>query len=263
MKIKLIVISFSIIISIFLFNYTITQKICDKKVLVLGSIISIKNENINNFKEEERTKIVNTSKQNIGIITCIDKQTNEYVAFCHQINSNDQELENNTCYKADYVSVEKSQTNKIGKLNAQTNSKFEIGNITQNSQIGVFGKVTDLSIFNNDETIELNIGSRYAVKKGKAQIYVNLEGKGLEKYDIYLENINYFDETKNIHVKVIDEKLIEKTGGIIKGMSGSPIIQNNKLIGAINCALEKDSTDAYAIFADKLFKKRAFTALFA
>lgn len=253
---KLMTLLFLLITSIFLLCCTVTERICveGKKVLVAGSIIGIKTEDIVEWKEENK-KTISTSAQNIGIITCIDKETNQYVAFAHAISSNNKilDLRNNKCYKANYISVEKASSNKIGKLKAVSNTNSEIGNILENTETGIRGQISDISIFDEEELKEFYIGTSYNIKNGDAQIYVNLDGKGLKEYNIIIDYINYFDKTKNIHVKVVDDELINKAGGIVKGMSGAPIVQNGKLIGAINCVSEEDPTDAYGIFADALF----------
>lgn len=244
-------------ISIFLLSCTVTDRICveGRKVQVAGNVVGIKCENDNEWKEEKNTKTINTSAQNIGIITCIDKETNQYIAFCHAISSNSKivDIKGNKCYRANYLGIDKASNNKVGKLIAVSNTSLEIGSVLENTETGVLGQISDESIFNEEETEEFYIGSKYSIERGPAKLYVNLDGNGLKQYDIQIDSINYFNNTKNIHAKIIDEELINKTGGIIKGMSGSPIIQNGKLIGAINCVSEENPTDAYGIFADNLF----------
>lgn len=257
MQKKLIVIFFLLMISILSLCNVMAKRNCiqEKKVLLVGSTICVKYENIIEGNDGKNSKTINTSSQNIGIMTCIDEETGQYFAFGHAISSNNKiaDLKGTKCYKTNYIGIEKSSNYKIGKLMAVSNTNSEIGDITENTEKGVLGQVLDISIFNKKEIEEYYIGSSYNITEGPAKIYVDLDGNGLKYYDIIIENVNYFDATRNIQVKVVDNELISKTGGIVKGMSGSPIIQNGKLIGAINCTSEKVPTEAYGIFADKFF----------
>jgi len=79
-----------------------------------------------------------------------------------------------------------------------------------------------------------------------------IDGENLESYKVEIVGINYLQSNKNIRIKITDEKLIKETGGIVQGMSGTPVMQNGKLIGAINCVNVNNPQDAYAIFIDKI-----------
>ena len=103
----------------------------------------------------------------------------------------------------------------------------------------------------------MEIARRDEIQKGKASLLCNLEGKNIEEYEIEIEKIylnNNYDN-KSMLIKVKDPKLIEKTGGIIQGMSGSPIIQNGKFIGAVTNVLVNDPTQGYAVFGDIMIKE--------
>ena len=95
------------------------------------------------------------------------------------------------------------------------------------------------------------MGKKEDIKTGKAQIYSTVSGEYPQLYDIEILNIdNSNSKEKCMFIKIVDENLISKTGGIVQGMSGSPIIQNGKLIGAITHVLVSDSTKGYGIFID-------------
>ena len=103
----------------------------------------------------------------------------------------------------------------------------------------------------------MEVALRDEIQLGKATILCSLDNQNVEEYEIeitkiYKEN-NY--NNKSMEIKITDEKLIEKTGGIIQGMSGSPIIQNGKFIGAVTHVLVNSSTEGYAIFGDLMLKQ--------
>ena len=100
--------------------------------------------------------------------------------------------------------------------------------------------------------MSINTGNRFDIKNGIAYILINLDGQGLKKYEVEITETNYFASTQNIRIKVKSQELINLSGGIVQGMSGAPLVQNEKLIGAINCVNTNNSLDAYAIFIDKL-----------
>ena len=101
------------------------------------------------------------------------------------------------------------------------------------------------------------MASREEVEKGKAEILCELENGNTKNYEIEIQKIftNNNEDNKSMLIKVTDDELIEKTGGIIQGMSGAPIIQNGKFIGAVTHVLVSDPTQGYAVFADIMIKQ--------
>ena len=103
----------------------------------------------------------------------------------------------------------------------------------------------------------MEVATRKEIKEGKATILCSLDNKTVEEYEIEIEKIykeNNYDN-KSMQIKVTDQKLIEKTGGIIQGMSGSPIIQNGKFIGAVTHVLVNNPQEGYAVFGDIMLKQ--------
>ena len=103
----------------------------------------------------------------------------------------------------------------------------------------------------------MEVATREEIKEGKATILCSLDNKTVEEYEIEIEKIykeNNYDN-KSMQIKVTDQKLIEKTGGIIQGMSGSPIIQNGKFIGAVTHVLVNNPQEGYAVFGDIMLKQ--------
>ena len=103
----------------------------------------------------------------------------------------------------------------------------------------------------------MEILNRDEIKKGKAQIICELEDGKKEYYDIEIQRIYTANnkDNKSMLIKITDERLLEKTGGIIQGMSGSPIIQNGKFVGAVTHVLVNDPTTGYGVFADMMLKQ--------
>ncbi len=127
-----------------------------------------------------------------------------------------------------------------------------VGEIFANGNKGVYG------VFSSDcfkSSQQFCIAAASEVREGEAVIYTTLDGSGIQQYKISIEKIDkYNKENKHLVIKVTDRKLIEKTGGIIQGMSGSPIVQNGKIVGAVTHVFLNDSTSGYGIFAQTMFE---------
>ena len=126
-----------------------------------------------------------------------------------------------------------------------------LGQLVRNTEFGIFGK-TYKSITNPLYSAPMRIGYQNEVKKGPAYILTTLEDNKIEKYQISIEKINAQSKagTKSMIIKVTDRRLLEKSGGIIQGMSGSPIIQGDKLIGAVTHVFINDPQKGYGIFIE-------------
>ena len=122
------------------------------------------------------------------------------------------------------------------------------GTILKNSENGLYFNGCEFK----GETVE--IGSCYEIKREKAQLYLSLNGEEARYYDCQIDKINYNDKSKNLIIKITDNELLEQTGGIIQGMSGAPILQNGKLVGAITHVLVNDTTSGYGIFIDNMIE---------
>lgn len=128
--------------------------------------------------------------------------------------------------------------------------KIKRGTIDQNTETGVYGTLAELP---SELKNPMPIGLSYEIKEGKAFIYTTLEGSIPEKFEIEIEKIyKNSGNTKNMMIKVTDPKLLKATGGIVQGMSGSPIIQNGKLVAAVTHVLIDDPTRGYGIFIENM-----------
>ena len=126
-----------------------------------------------------------------------------------------------------------------------------IGDITDNNSIGIYGKLNS-DITGEFEFKPLNIGTRQDVEIGPAQIICSVDGS-VRAYDAKITAINYHKAVnREISIEITDPKLLELTGGIVQGMSGSPIIQNDKIIGAVTHVLIDNPTKGYAIFIESM-----------
>lgn len=152
--------------------------------------------------------------------------------------------------RASINSVKKGACGNAGELCGSFNKGSSIGNAKINSDFGLYGKLyKPISI--HDPVI---VGFKQEARVGKASIYCTVEGEKSKKYDILIESIDYKSASRNFVIKITDEKLLEKTGGIVQGMSGSPIIQDGKFIGAVTHVFLKDSTRGYGIFAETMLE---------
>lgn len=155
------------------------------------------------------------------------------------------------------LSITKGESGNPGKIQGTVENQSNIGKIYKNSKFGIYGKVDNISSLNLDTSKEMDVALRDEIKIGKATILCSLDNQKPQMYDIEIEKIykeNNYDN-KSMQIKVTDEKLLERTGGIIQGMSGSPIIQNGKFVGAVTHVLVNDPTKGYAVFGDIMLKQ--------
>ena len=110
---------------------------------------------------------------------------------------------------------------------------------------------------NMENAQNIKVGTKADVRVGKAYILANIEGDKTEKFEIKITDIPAFtgDVTKGMAIEVNDEKLLQKTGGIVRGMSGSPIVQNGRLIGAVTHVFINDPTKGYGIFIENMINE--------
>ncbi len=241
---------FALIIILFLiFSINILMPYSKTKtVLLAGDIVGFELEN--DEEDNNNANLVPTSAKKVATVTFIEKESCEFAAVGHPIITKSEKSNlTGPCYQVNLKGIGKSDKNLVGTINAVMDRNNKIGEVISNSQYGAFGVMDNINL---EEYKEIETASRYEIQKGEADIYINLNGKGLESYKIEITGFNHFDINKNIKLKVIDEELIGKTGGIVQGMSGAPIVQNGKLIGAINYVNNRNPKNAYAIFIDKL-----------
>lgn len=194
--------------------------------------------------------------QGLGTITYVEGK--KYGALGHSINDADTgemlAVSGGQLYEADIFGVEKGEAGSPGVIEGVIAYDTEnvVGNIDGNGIYGIYGQITDAFAKNLDTENAVEIAQRDEVKKGKAYIQSYVSGEK-ELYEIEIVNIhNNENGDAEMEIHVTDENLITKTGGIIQGMSGSPIIQNNKLIGAVTHVFVDDPTRGYGIFVQTM-----------
>ena len=165
-------------------------------------------------------------------------------------------ISNGELVSTNIVSIQKGEKGKPGEIKGSIEGSSKIGEVYKNTSFGIFGKVSNKNSLKVTES-EMDILNRDEIKKGKAQIICELEDGKKEHYDIEIQRIYTANnkDNKSMLIKITDERLLEKTGGIIQGMSGSPIIQNGKFVGAVTHVLVNDPTTGYGVFADMMLKQ--------
>ena len=198
---------------------------------------------------------IRDSAAGIGTMTFFDPQRKTFAALGHGVCDVDTgeilPVFEGDIVKADVNGCYKGQKGKAGELCGVFSSESK-GVLYLNSKYGVYGE-----LFSLPETDTLYpVAFNDEVKKGKAQIVSTVDEKGPQLYDIEITKISEENsEDKNLVIKITDDDLLSKTGGIVQGMSGSPVIQDGKLVGAVTHVFINDPTQGYAIFSRTMLQK--------
>ena len=188
----------------------------------------------------------------IGTVTFYDPVTGKFGTLGHGVNSADGQLvamTSGTVYAASVVSVKQGKSGEPGQLRGAVDAKKPLGKLSNNTNRGVFGKA-DTS-WNGTK---MPVAASTEVKTGKATILSTVNGDGVQEYSVEILRIypKTKDADRNLVIRITDERLLEATGGIVQGMSGSPIIQDGKLVGAVTHVLVNDPTRGYGIFIENM-----------
>ncbi len=198
---------------------------------------------------------VRDSSAGIGTLTFKNKNNMSFGGLGHGICDVDTgkilPLYKGEIIEATISSVQKGYKGSPGELKGNFINSNSLGQISSNTNIGLYGALKNPLEDNNSE---IEVALKQDVKKGPAKLLTTIDGSKPDYYDIHIDSINYNHNlpTQNIKISVTDSRLLEKTGGIVQGMSGSPIIQNNKLIGAVTHVLVNNPNKGYAIFAETM-----------
>jgi stage IV sporulation protein B len=196
---------------------------------------------------------IRDSAAGIGTMTFMDPRSKKYGALGHVISDMDTKkpivVDDGQIVRSTVTSIEKGSNGDPGEKLARFSSDREIvGDISKNSPFGIFGKLTkDLKNGVMDKPIPIALSNQ--VKAGPAKILTVVNNDQVEAFNIEIVSTipQKFPATKGMVIKVTDPKLLEKTGGIVQGMSGSPIIQNGKLVGAVTHVFVNDPTSGYGV----------------
>ncbi len=191
----------------------------------------------------------------IGTLSFVYPDELIYGALGHEITVyNDDRINSTlggTISSADIFDVTKSKNGYPGEKRGNINANEVYGNVSNNVETGIYGEF-DESFKDILEKQSLNIGTRDEIETGKAYIYTVLEGNEIEKFEIEIISLKKQTkkDVKGIKLKITDKRLLTYTGGIVQGMSGSPIIQNNKIVGAVTHVIVEDTKMGYGVYIE-------------
>ena len=199
---------------------------------------------------------VRDSSAGIGTLTCVDPENGTFAGLGHAITDVDTdeiiEVRSGEIAEVDITGVVPSSSGSPGELKGVL-SMAAAGDILQNDETGVYGTVKNITYFPGTE---MPVAMRQEAVVGDAVVYTCIDGDTPQEYAVTIERISYNESSpnKNMVVRVTDKRLLQETGGIVQGMSGSPIVQNGKLVGAVTHVLVNDPTRGYAIFAENMME---------
>lgn len=253
----------------------------DRILEVNGNEVSNINEMINNVGEETDFTVVRDSKtkhiklksdrdasgilktglyvkdriSGIGTLTYIDPESKVFGALGHEILETTTitkfEIKDGKIYDATVNEIVKSRNGRAGEKSARYDRNNLEGTVNKNEISGIYG------IYQEDFTDreKMKVGKVSEIKLGEALIRTVVHDNEIEDFEINILNINKDSETKNILFEVVSPTLLELTGGIVQGMSGSPIIQDDKIIGAVNYVIVNDTAKGYGIFITTMLEE--------
>ncbi|MCI8330588.1 MAG: PDZ domain-containing protein [Bacilli bacterium] len=213
----------------------------------------IKNAKLTLIKDEGVYKTglyIKEKVTGIGTITYIDPKTKIYGALGHEIIMNETksrvEVKSGNIYESYVNGIDRSVDGAVGSKNATILYEKQLGTINENKSVGIFGKYNKTL----PEKETLKVAEWKDIKTGAAKIYTITEKDVVEEYEIEITklNKNEINSNKSISFKITDERLLERSGGIVQGMSGSPIIQDDKIIGAVTHVIIDDVNNGYGVF---------------
>ncbi len=203
---------------------------------------------------------VRNSITGVGTMTFFDPKSKTFGALGHGITDVDSgvlmDVNKGTILKSSVASVQKARKTAPGEIIGLFYENDEpYGKIDKNTNFGIYGKISNTREVKKSKPV--SIGLNYQVKEGPAKILTTIEENIIEEFDIEIQKVIRQNNagSKSMLIKITDPQLLEKTGGIVQGMSGSPIIQDGKLIGAVTHVLINDPTRGYGIFIEWMLEE--------
>ena len=198
---------------------------------------------------------VRDSTAGIGTITFVEPDTGRFAGLGHPICDMDTgeiiPLSSGEVADVSISGVVRGTEGCAGELQGHFTSARTTGVLTCNNRYGVFGSLTEPA----DGMHAIPLGMKQDITAGAAQIYSTISGREAKAYDIVIEDVDMNSTgTKNLIVRITDPDLLAATGGIVQGMSGSPILQNGRLVGAVTHVFVNDPTRGYGIFAESMYE---------
>ena len=214
--------------------------------------------------EENEYKLglwVRDAATGVGTVTYYEPESKQFAALGHGITDVDTnkliDIESGQLVTSNIVSIKKGEAGSPGEIKGSILNQTTIGDVNKNSTFGIYGQLTNLTSLNIDTSNTVKVALRNEIKTGEAKVICNIDGRQTKEYSINIDKI-YLDNdssNKSFIIRVTDKELIEKTGGIIRGLSGAPILQNGKFIGAITNVLVQNPQIGYGVFADLMIKE--------
>ncbi len=227
------------------------EKECNLQILRNGNIISTHITPVSYDGNISLGIYVKDNILGVGTMTFITQEDLDYASLGHNI-ATKISTSSGYIYKAEVTGIDKSSKGNPGSKKANINND-EIGDINLNSNKGIYGTYTSTI-----ENLDLYyVASKEEVSVGPATILTCINGNEVKSYSIEITSVtlNTTDDIKGIKFKIVDEELLTQTGGVIQGMSGSPIIQNNKLVGAVTHVIVNTPEYGYGVFAEVMLKE--------
>ena len=198
------------------------------------------------------------SMAGIGTLTFYDPDSGIFAALGHGINDVDtamlMPLESGSIMPASVSEVKKGTSGDPGELHGQFDLTRDLGTLYANTNLGIFGQMPLENLDTDQKPVP--VASRDEVEVGPATILSNIRGDEVEEFTIEITKVYApGDGTRNLMLEVTDPRLLEATGGIVQGMSGSPILQNGRLVGAVTHVLINDAARGYGILAENMFRQ--------
>lgn len=197
---------------------------------------------------------IRDSIQGIGTVTYYDPNSSEFGALGHGVYDVDTDalltIREGSLVDSDLTEIVKGQKGEAGELVGKVNMEEKLAHIEKNTEVGIYG-TADAEAF---EGQAFPIAAADEIKKGKAVLLSDLEGGAVKEYALEIESIDKSGgkSNKDMTIRITDERLLSLTGGIVQGMSGSPILQDGKLIGAVTHVMLNDPTKGYGTFIETM-----------
>ena len=197
----------------------------------------------------------------VGTISYYEPSTKYFAALGHPIIDTDTgeivSIKEGELVNASVISIKKGEGGNPGEIKGSLKSDEKIGQISTNTKFGIYGTLDNLSSLNIDKENKIKVALREEIKTGDAKVLLTLEDGIRKEYDVKIKKIykNNDKDNKSMLIEIVDEDLKNLTGGIIQGMSGAPLIQNGKFIGAITHVLVNNPELGYAVFGDLMIKQ--------
>lgn len=196
---------------------------------------------------------IKNNTEGIGTLTFVEDENLRFGSLGHAIYNNGGsilQVNDGNIYRCKVLGIKKGVDGTPGEILGTFSKNDPLGDVDKNSEYGVFGYITNKEFAEEKQLVQ--VGGRAGVKPGKATIFCALNGEDIKPYEIEIIKANYQTSSneKSMVFRVVDKELLALTGGIIQGMSGSPIMQNGKIIGAVTHVFVNDPTKGFGLYLD-------------